>query len=81
MIKRHVGGGITAQEAEKFGWPKDIYEPVTLEDKIVSYSDKLIDGSKRVPIDREIERLLVEHKDAAEKVKKIHEEITRLLGD
>ena len=81
VIKRHVGGGITAQEAEKFGWPKDIYEPVTLEDKIVSYSDKLIDGSKRVPIDREFERLLVEHKDAAEKVKKIHEEITRLLGD
>jgi uncharacterized protein len=81
VIKRHVGGGITAQEAEKFGWPKDIYEPVTLEEKIVSYADKLIDGSKRVPIDLEIERLQVEHKVAAERVRKLHEEITRLLGD
>jgi uncharacterized protein len=81
IIKRHVGGGITAQEAERFGWPKDIYEPVTLEEKIVSYADKLIDNSKRVPIDLEIERLRVEHKDAAERVRKLHEEITRLVGD
>ena len=81
IIKRHVGGGITAQEAERFGWPKDVYEPVTLEEKIVSYADKLIDKSKRVPIDLEIERLQVEHKDAAERVRKLHEEITRLLGD
>ena len=81
IIKRHVGGGITAQEAEKFGWPKDVYEPVTLEEKIVSYADKLIDNSKRVPIDLEIERLQVEHRDAAERVRKLHEEITRLLGD
>ena len=81
IIKRHVGGGITSQEAEKFGWPKDVYEPVTLEEKIVSYADKLIDQSKRVPIDLEIERLQVEHRDAAERVRKLHEEITRLLGD
>ena len=81
VIKRHVGGGITAKEAKEFGWPKDIYEPVTLEEKIVSYADKLIDGSKRVSIDLEIERLQVEHKDAAERVRKLHEEITRLLGD
>ena len=81
IIRRHVGGGITAQEAEKFGWPKDIYEPLTLEEKIVSYADKLIDQSKRVPIDLEIKRLQVEHRDAAERVRKLHEEITRLLGD
>ena len=81
IIKRHVGGGITPQEAERFGWPKDVYEPATLEEKIVSYADKLIDNSKRVPIDLEIERLQVEHKDAAERVRKLHEEITRLLSD
>jgi len=81
IIRRHVGGGITAQDAELFGWPQDVYEPVTLEEKIVSYADKLIDGSKRVPIDLEIERLQVEHRDASERVRKLHEEITRLLGD
>ena len=81
IIRRHVGGGITAQEAEEFGWPKDVYEPVSLEEKIVSYADKLIDSSKRVPIDLEIERLGVEHCDAAERVRKLHEEITCLLSD
>ena len=81
IIRRHVGGGITAQEAERFGWPKDVYEPLTLEEKIVSYADKLIEGSKRVLIDLEIERLQVEHRDAAERVRKLHEEITSLLGD
>jgi len=83
IIKRHVGGGITAEEAALFGWPKDGYVPVNLEEKIVSYADKLLDNSKRrrVPIDVEIERLQANgHKDAAERVRKLHEEITTLLG-
>jgi uncharacterized protein len=81
IIKRHVGGGITAEEAEKFGWPKDVYVPLTLEEKIVSNSDKLIEQSKIVPINLTIEHLRMEHKnDAAERVRKIHEEITNLLG-
>ena len=82
IIKRHVGGGIIADEAESFGWPKDVYVPVTLEEKIVSYADKLIDLSKRVPIDLEIKKLQSEHKDEpAERVRKLHEEITSLLGN
>jgi uncharacterized protein len=82
IIKRHVGGGITAEEAEKFGWPKDVYVPLTLEEKIVSYADKLIEQSKKVPIELEIEQLRKEYKDeAAERVRKLHEEITSLLGN
>ena len=57
IIRRHVGGGITEKEAEGFGWPKDVYMPETLEEKIVSYADKLIDNGKRVPIDMEIKKL------------------------
>jgi uncharacterized protein len=80
LIKRHVGGGITAQEAEAFGWPKDIYMPLTLEEKIVSYADKLIDKSKRVSVDVEINRLQMGNKDeAAERVRKLHEEIITLM--
>ena len=82
IIKRHVGGGITAEEAEWFGWPKDVYVPVTLEEKIVSFADKLIDQSKQVSVDVEIERLEADgHKEAAERVRKLHEEITTLLGN
>lgn len=82
MIKRHVGAGITAEEAGWLGWPKDVYEPQTLEEKIVSYADKLIDHSKRIPIETEIERLQKENKDeAAERVRKLHQEITNMLGN
>jgi len=82
IIERHIGGGITAEEAKAFGWSKGVYVPVTLEEKIVSYSDKLIDQSNRVPIDLEIERLRMENKNkAAERVRKLHEEIKILLGN
>jgi len=81
IIKRHVGGGITTSEAEKLGWPKDVYVPMTLEEKIVSYADKLIENSKRVPIEVAIQKLAKERKhDAAERVRKLHEEIAELVG-
>jgi uncharacterized protein len=81
IIKRHVGAGISAVEAEKLGWPKDIYTPQTLEEKTVSYADKLIYHSKRVPVEIEIQRLEKSNKGrAAERVRELHKEITSLLG-
>lgn len=82
IIRCHVGGGITEDEAKAFGWPEGVYVPLTLEEKIVSYADKLIDKSKRVPIELEITKLQMEHKDEpAERVRKLHEEITSLIGN
>jgi uncharacterized protein len=82
IIKRHVGGGITVSEAEKLGWSKDVYVPITLEEKIVSYADKLIENSKRAPIDVTVEKLSGELKfEAAERVRKLYEEITGLIGE
>lgn len=82
IIKRHVGGGITASEAKKLGWPEDVYVPITLEEKIVSYADKLVENAKRAPIEITIEKLSKELKyEAAERVRKLYEEITNLIGD
>jgi uncharacterized protein len=82
IIKRHVGGGITAAEAEKFGWAKDVYVPLTLEEKIVSYADKLIEDGRQASIEVTIRKLAAEHKeDAAERVRRLYEEIEHLLGD
>ena len=82
IIKRHVGGGITTSEAEKLGWPKDVYVPVTLEEKIVSYADKLIESSRRAPIETTIEKLVKERRfEAAERVRKLNDEITGLGDD
>jgi uncharacterized protein len=82
IIKRHVGGGITEMEAKKLGWSKDVYVPITLEEKIVSYADKLIENCKRTPVDLTIKKLLGESKfEAAKRVRRIHDEITGLMGD
>lgn len=82
IIKRHVGGGITATEAQKLGWPRDIYVPLTLEEKIVSYADKLIEGSRRVPIEVTIEELSRElPAPAIQRLWKLHEEMLILVGD
>jgi len=83
IIKRHVGGGIDSTEAEELGWPNyDVYIPMTLEEKVVSYADKLIEGSKRAPITIVMEQLKRNRKpEAAEKVRKLHEEISKLLGE
>jgi uncharacterized protein len=82
IVKRHAGAGITDQEAAWLGWPKDVYIPQTWEEKIVCYADKRIDHGKVVPIENEIDRLrdkgLVE---AAERVRKLHNDITDLLGE
>jgi uncharacterized protein len=82
IIKRHVGGGITAGEAQRLGWPKDIYVPLTLEEKIVSYADKLIEGSRRVPIEVTIEELSKElPPPAIQRLWRLHEEMLVLVGD
>ncbi len=83
IIKRHVGGGITPEEAEKLGWPSGSYMPETIEEKIVSYADKLIEGSKVIPIEKTIERLKRElgaNHPAAERVRRLHNEVSVLCG-
>ncbi|MEM3579583.1 MAG: TIGR00295 family protein [Candidatus Bathyarchaeia archaeon] len=82
IIKRHVGGGITSQEARKLGWPEDTYVPETLEEKIVSYADKLIEGAKRVPIEVTIKKFSEElPPHVITRIQKLHEEISALIGD
>ncbi|MBR3139945.1 MAG: TIGR00295 family protein [Methanobrevibacter sp.] len=51
IIERHIGAGITEEEAVKLGLPKKSYIPQTLEEKIVAHADNLISGSDEVDID------------------------------
>ena len=82
IIERHVGGGITSEEAEKLGWPVKDYLPQTLEEKIVSYADKLIEGSKRVPIERTIKKFSKKiPQSSVDGMKRLHEEFSSLIGD
>ncbi len=82
IIERHIGGGITPQEAEQLGWPKGNYMPQTLEEKIVSYADKLVETSDcMVPLELTIERFREKKLDAAaDRMLKINSEITKLIA-
>lgn len=42
IIQKHVGAGITAEEAKVLGLPDLDYMPSTLEEKIVCHSDNLV---------------------------------------
>ncbi len=82
VIKRHVGAGITSEEAKWLGWPKDNYVPQTLEEKVVCYADKRIDRDEMVPIENEIEKLQSRgYSLAAERVRNLHKEISELIGE
>jgi uncharacterized protein len=81
VIERHLGGGISAKEAREFGWPEKTYIPETLEEKIVTYADKLIEGERKVPIEKTVQKLkdgLGEDHPSARRVLSLHEEITEL---
>ena len=71
IIERHVGSGITWEEAEKLGWPSRDYIPVTLEEKIVAYADKLIVGSTRVTFAIALERFIQDKKTSTTSVRRL----------
>ena len=45
LIERHVGAGITSEEAEALGLPKRKFIPQTLEEKILAYADKFLESN------------------------------------
>jgi len=84
IIERHAGGGIILDEAEKLGWPIKSYLPDSLEEKIVTYADKLIEGLRRVPVERTIKKLsrkLGKKHSSVARVRKLHEKFSLLIGD
>jgi len=84
IIERHVGGGISIEEAKKLGWPAKSYIPETLEEKIVTYADKLVEGGRKVPIEQSIKKLskkLGETHLSIGRIRELHREFSRLIRD
>lgn len=78
IIQRHVGAGITAEEAKAAGLPPMDFIPETLEEKIVTHADNLIDGGRRTSIEEAIEDLkdkLGESHITIKRMTKLHEEV------
>ncbi len=71
IIERHIGAGITKNEAEKLGLPVKSYLPETLEEKIVAHADNLISGSKEVNIDFVIEKWKRRIEDSEDNIERL----------
>jgi uncharacterized protein (TIGR00295 family) len=50
IVERHVGSGLTPEEAKALGLPPKDYVPKTIEEKIVCHADNLIGSTERVSI-------------------------------
>jgi uncharacterized protein len=84
IIERHIGAGITAEEAEKLGLPKKSYLPQTLEEKIVAHADNLLSGSKEVDIDFVIakwQRTIEDSDDNIERLIKLDNELIKAFEE
>lgn len=58
VVRRHVGAGISAEEARGLGLPDLDYIPRTLEERIVCFADKMVDGETVRPFDGEVQRFV-----------------------
>lgn len=84
IIERHAGGGISKEEAKKLEWPARDYLPKTLEEKIVCYADKRIEGIRIVPMEKTVKAYAVDlgkNHPAIQRIWELHREITALAGD
>ena len=73
IIERHIGAGITAEEAVKLGLPEKSYVPQTLEEKIVAHADNLISGTEEVDIDFVIKKWKKTIDDSDDNIKRLIE--------
>lgn len=73
IIQRHVGAGIPAEEAKILGLPARDFIPETMEEKIVTDADNMINGARRTGIEEAIAELKA-------KLGKTHPSINRAIA-
>ncbi|KXA91799.1 hypothetical protein AKJ63_00845 [candidate division MSBL1 archaeon SCGC-AAA259D18] len=83
FAERHLGAGITAEEAEKLNIPTKNYLPSSLEEKIVTYTDNLLRGDEVISLEEALEELRRElgpEHPSLKRFREIHEELRGLGG-
>ncbi|MEM3437937.1 MAG: HDIG domain-containing protein [Nitrososphaerales archaeon] len=83
IAERHVGGGISSEEAKKLGLPDGIYMPESLEEKIVCFADKIVEINNVIPLEKTLDTLRKElgyENDAVKRIIGLKDELTRLLN-
>lgn len=84
IIERHIGAGITLEEAKNLGLPEKSYLPQSLEEKIVAHADNLISGSDEVDIDFVInkwKRRIADSEDNIERLIELNNELIKAFEE
>ena len=84
IIERHAGGGIPRDEARRLGWSARDYVPKTLEEKIVCYADKRVEGLRIVPFEKALKTYVFDlgkTHPAIDRIKRLHQEFVSVLGE
>ncbi|MCD6523250.1 MAG: TIGR00295 family protein [Candidatus Diapherotrites archaeon] len=82
VAERHIGAGITAEEAKQLGLPERDMVPVTIEEKIIAHADNIVMGNKVVSIDetlKKFERKLGKNSPVLKRIKQLADEIESLM--
>uniref|UniRef100_A9A8Q4 Metal dependent phosphohydrolase n=1 Tax=Methanococcus maripaludis (strain C6 / ATCC BAA-1332) TaxID=444158 RepID=A9A8Q4_METM6 len=81
IAERHIGAGISKNEAEDLNLPKKDYIPKTLEEKVIANADNLISGYLRVGIDFVIDKFKKRTSlEVSNKVYSLYLEINKLIN-
>jgi uncharacterized protein (TIGR00295 family) len=76
IAEKHVGAGITPEEARRLCLPLGDYMPQTVEEKIIAAVDNLIEGTRRVSVEKaEADFRANVDGQAALRVRKLHNEV------
>jgi len=84
VAETHVGAGLTAEEATGFGLPRRDFVPITLEEKIVCYADKLVSGGRVIGFDEAFKKFVEDvsvGSPAVARLRELHEEISRVVDE
>ena len=63
IVQKHVGAGISPLEAKSLGLPDLDLIPRSLEERIVCFADKMVDGDSVRPFDGEVQRFTLKKHD------------------
>ncbi|HHN64876.1 MAG TPA: TIGR00295 family protein [Nitrospirae bacterium] len=84
IIERHIGAGISREEARELGLPEKDYLPQSPEEKIIAYADNLLNGDRVVPFEVSLEQFkqtLGSDHPAIERYIALHREIQEWMNN
>ncbi len=84
IVERHIGTGLTEEDAEDMGLPVKSYVPQTIEELIVSHADNLFNGSDEIDVEFRVnkwKRKLGENHPSIEQFKRNHKKLVGQFED